>query len=292
MDIDTFKPINIRGAELRYRRKGHGEPFVLVHANIGDVRNLAAMEEKLAKHFEVINYCRRYHWPNKQILDGEDDPWEEQAEDLAALIGKLQLGPVHLYGNSSGAILCLLVARTRPDLVRSLFLAEPIGMTIFMPRLPPGIFDLLNLLWRWPFALIPLVTFGATTAGPCATAFGKGDLEGGLRTFRRGLFNEKQNAALTTERVQQMRDNIKPHASAFIGSGLPKMTETEMGNIKVPTLFLTGENTCTPHRVMDYYMTRMIPGAKEVQIKWAGHLVHEDNPDDVVREILKLLNRI
>lgn len=38
-------------------------------------------------------------------------------------------------------------------------------------------------------------------------------------------------------------------------------------------------------------MTSILPGAKEAQIKGAGHLVHEDRPDEVVAAVLDFLKK-
>jgi pimeloyl-ACP methyl ester carboxylesterase len=287
MDVASFKPITIRGAELRYRRQGQGEPLVLVHANISDVRSLAVIAEKLAPHFEVITYCRRFHWPNTPLGDSQPDPWEEQALDLAFLIDALELGPVYVLGNSSGGTLAMMLARDRSELVKGLILEEPVAITVLMPHVPPTISDLVYLLWTCPWAFIPTVLFGANVMARCEANFQRGDDEAGLRTFARGVIGEKHTSTMSLERWDQMRANLKPHAAIFTGVGLPKFSEQEARNIRVPTLFLTGEATVSTHRWMDYYISRMIPGAKQVTVEGAGHLVHESNPDSVVKEIVQ-----
>ena len=62
MDEQSFTTINIRGAKLRYRRSGSGEPFVLAHPNISDARSFAKTEPMLAKHVDVITIYRRHYW--------------------------------------------------------------------------------------------------------------------------------------------------------------------------------------------------------------------------------------
>ena len=92
MESQSFTKVNIRGAELRYRRSGSGEPLILIHPNISDARSFTRIEPMLAQHFDVVTFCRRYHWPNMALEDGQDDQWEEHAEDLVVLIENLNLG--------------------------------------------------------------------------------------------------------------------------------------------------------------------------------------------------------
>jgi pimeloyl-ACP methyl ester carboxylesterase len=289
MDKQSFTPINIRGAELNYQRSGSGEPLILIHPNISDARSFARIEPLLAKYFDVITLCRRHHWPNEPLADGEDDQWDEHAQDLAVFIEKLQLGSAHVLGNSNSALIALILARNRPELVKSLTLEEPVGIPIFLPRTPPGIFDLLHLLWYFPRLFLPLVLFGARVMPVCDAAFRAGDNEAGLQAFARAVIGEEQMKAMPPERVEQMRANVKPHAAIWTGAGMPKFSEQDLRGIKTPTLFVTGEQTTSTHTWTDYYMAPMVPGAKEARIQGAAHFVHEDKPDEVVAAMLDYL---
>lgn len=282
----------IRGAELRYRRSGVGEPLILLHPNISDVRSFNKIEPLLSQHFDTVTFCRRHHWPNEPLADGQDDQWEEHAEDLVTLIEKLSLGPAHILGNSNSGLIALILSRNHPGVVKSLILEEPVGIPIFLSRLPPGIADLLHLVWYFPRLFFPLVIFGATVMPVCEAAFQKGDNEAGLQAFAHAVIGERQMSIMSSERVDQMRANIKPHAAIWTGRGMPKFTEKDLRGIKIPTLFLTGEYTASTHIWMDYYMASMIPGAREIQIKGAGHLVHEDMPEEVVAAMLAFLKQL
>jgi pimeloyl-ACP methyl ester carboxylesterase len=261
----------------------------LIHPNISDARSFARIEPLLAKHFDVITLCRRHHWPNEPLADGEDDQWDEHALDLAVFIENLKLGSAHILGNSNSALIALILARNRPELVRSLTLEEPVGIPIFLPRTPPGIFDLLHLLWYFPRLFLPLVLFGARVMPVCDAAFRAGDNEAGLQAFARAVIGEEQMKAMPPERMEQMRANIKPHAAIWTGAGMPKFSEQDLRGIKTPTLFVTGEHTTNTHTWTDYYMAPMVPGAKETRIQGAAHLVHEDKPDEVVAAMLDYL---
>jgi pimeloyl-ACP methyl ester carboxylesterase len=189
--------IDSQGTTLAFRESGRGDPMVLVHANISDMRSWEPLEPLLAEHFRVIDYSRRFHHPNLPPDDGEVDALEQHAEDLVALIQSLGLGKVHLVGNSSGAFVCLLVAKMRPDLVRTLTLEEPPVVSMFLRALPPKAAELFKLLFWSPGALVELVGFGAGTIGPATRAFEEERDAEALELFARGVLGEAAYATIT-----------------------------------------------------------------------------------------------
>jgi pimeloyl-ACP methyl ester carboxylesterase len=277
--------IDINGTLLAYRDSGSGDPLVLVHASISDMRSWEPLEPIVAKHFRVINYSRRFAFPNRPIGDQVDDALASHVEDLIELIEKLQLGKVHLVGNSSGAFICLLLAHKRPDLVRTLTLEEPPVVSMFLQALPPKPGDVLKLLLSSPATLVEFIKFGARTIGPATKAFKARKDDVALDIFARGVLGDAAYAKTSFTRRQQMRDNLKPHRAALLGSGLPVFTAADAAAIKVPTQLVRGSNTPGFQRRINQRLVKLIPGARGVCIPDASHLVHEDNPRAVAAEI-------
>lgn len=283
--------IELGGASFAYRDHGSGDPLVLVHASISDMRSWEPIEPQLALHFRVINYSRRFAHPNRPIDDGSDDAFGPHVDDLIALIEKLQLGKVHLVGNSSGAFICLLAAQKRPDLVRTLTLEEPPVVSMFLQALPPKPAEVFKLLRASPLTLASFIRFGAGTIGPATKAFQKGQDGKALNIFARGVLGRTAYSRISAERKQQMLDNVKPHRAALLGSGLPVFTAADAAAIQVPTQLLHGSNTPGFQRRINQRLAELIPGSKSVCISYASHLVHEDNPHAVVRAIRRFCNR-
>lgn len=67
---------------------------------------------------------------------GGDYSPTRQARVLVRLLEQQGRGPVHLFGNSMGGVICLLVAAARPDLVRTLTLISP-AMPVLRPSSGP-----------------------------------------------------------------------------------------------------------------------------------------------------------
>ncbi|MFJ8914897.1 alpha/beta fold hydrolase [Amycolatopsis sp. NPDC102389] len=82
--------------------------------------------------------------------DGFDFSLDAHAEIVASHIESLEAGPVHLFGNSMGGAVALLVAARRPELVKTLTLISPA-----MPDLRPSMKRLSDP--RMAFAYLPLI---------------------------------------------------------------------------------------------------------------------------------------
>lgn len=277
--------IDIGGVPFAYRESGRGDPMVLVHANISDLRSWAPLEPLVAEHFRVINYSRRFAHPNCPPDDEVGDALAPHVEDLVALIEKLCLGKVHLVGNSSGAFVCLLAAQKRPDLVRTLTLEEPPVVSMFIQALPPKPDEIFKLLFSSPGALVALLKFGAGAISPATKAFQEGNDGAAINFFARGVLGDAAYAKISLARKQQMMDNAKAHRASLLGAGLPVFTSADAAAIKAPTQLICGSDTPGFQRRINQRLAALIPGAKDVYVPSASHFVHEDNPQAVAEAI-------
>ena len=281
----TKQKIDIDGALFAYRESGRGDPMVLVHASLSDLRSWEPLETLVAERFRVVNYSRRFAFPNRPIDDGVDEVLSQHADDLIALVEKLRLGRVHLVGNSSGAFVCLLAAQRRPDLVRTLTLEEPPVVSMFLRALPPEPGELFRLLFSSPGALVALLRFGAGAIGPATKAFREGDDDAAIGLFARGVLGGAAYARLAPARKQQMRDNVEAHRAALLGAGLPVFTAADAAAITVPTQLVRGSESPAFQRRINQRLAARIPGAKDVCVPGASHFVHEDNPRAVAEAL-------
>jgi len=287
-----YDQIQVNGASLAYRDMGRGEPLILVHGHISDIRSWEPIQAKLADRFRVIVYSRRYAWPNQEIGDQEGEDWLVHVDDLAAIIEKLNLGLAHVLGCSSGAYITILLAAKRPELVKMVLLEEPPAISVFLPRLPPGIWDVLSLLIWHPFAFLPVMSFGATVIAPVITAATKGNDDQVLGIFGPGALGRAVYDNLTPERRQQVQDNKKWLCNFWRYSQMPPLLEDEYRKIKAPLLMLTGARTIPSQRPIDSRVAALVPGGKEVIIPDAAHLIHEDNPDRVFEEVVAFVETV
>jgi pimeloyl-ACP methyl ester carboxylesterase len=107
----------VNGAKLYTESLGQGTPVLFLHGGLMFFDNAYAQQrDYFAVHHRVIGIDQRGHGHSP------DGPWQLSyqlmADDTAALIQKLKVGPVDVVGHSDGADIALLLARDHPELVR------------------------------------------------------------------------------------------------------------------------------------------------------------------------------
>ncbi len=104
------------GIELHYVERGTGVPVVFVHGSLSDGGYWNdQLGPFVASGYRAIAYSRRFNPPNTNIPQPGYSAATD-ADDLAALIEKLQLGKVHVIGHSYGALTALFLAVKHPSL--------------------------------------------------------------------------------------------------------------------------------------------------------------------------------
>ena len=198
--------LRINGASLEYAEYGEGEPLVLVHGSASDYRTWHSQQEEFAHRYRVINFSRRYHWPNEQIPAEAAYSMLEHVDDLQALIQELGAVPAHLMGHSYGAFLCLLIAIKDPEIVRTLVLAEPPVITLFVSNTPKPL-ELLKLLVTRPRTAIAVLKFGAKGVAPAMAAAKHDDPKNATRLFGKTLLGQQFYSQLSEGRLEQVDAN-------------------------------------------------------------------------------------
>jgi pimeloyl-ACP methyl ester carboxylesterase len=283
--------VTLDGVSLAYREVGTGEPVVLVHGGLGDMRTWDAQLGPLGARFRAIAYSRRYARPNEAISPGADDPMPVHVDDLVAFLHALGAFPAHLVGNSWGAFICLLTAIRHPDVVRSLVLEEPPLLPLVLgsgPRPQPSV--LARSLRRRPRATLAVLAFGLRTSAPMAWAYRRGDADRALQLFASGVLGRQALARLTPQRRQQMRESAAELHAEF-RAGFPPLTETEVRGVRAPALLLTGEHSPAIERTLSKWLADLLPDAEQVVVPGASHLMHEDAPAFVNDNIVRFLTR-
>jgi pimeloyl-ACP methyl ester carboxylesterase len=282
--------VNVSGRPLEYGEIGSGEPLVLVHGSASDYRTWHLQQEAFAERFRVIYFSRRYHWPNDPIPDGADYTMDEHVTDLQALVRSLDAAPAHLVGHSYGAFLCLLLAMREPSLVRTLVLAEPPVITLFVSNIPKPL-ELLKLLATRPRTAAALIKFGAKGVAPARKAFQEGDLNAGIRTFGNAVFGAGGYDRLPEPRKAQVHDNLSNVKAELLGSGFVPLDAKELQRVEVPVLLVTGEKSISLfHRLTDR-LQELLPRTERVEIPAASHMMHEANAPAYNRAVQSFLER-
>ena len=106
--------------ELHVDVFGTGDPAIFVHGSFGWGLDTFPEQRALSDEYRIILVDRRGFAGSSSL---EAMGWPADMHDVAALLD--DVGPAHLVGQSYGAVVALLAAGLRPQLVRSLVAIEP-----------------------------------------------------------------------------------------------------------------------------------------------------------------------
>jgi pimeloyl-ACP methyl ester carboxylesterase len=236
-------------------------PLVIVHGLFGSARNWAGMAKRLAVGRRVLAVDMRNHGSS---------PWAA-THDYAALAADLTeviaaQGPMaDVLGHSMGGKAAMVLALTRPDLVRRLVVGDiaPVSYTHDQSHLISAMRDVdLTRVTRRSEA-DKLLAETVEEAGVRAFLLQSLDIEG--RRWRLNL---------------DVLEAEMPQILGWPGIG---------GRADGPTLFLTGS---TSRYVLPEHETKILalfPAARFVSVTGAGHWLHADRPEEVASAIQSFL---
>lgn len=125
---------DVNGIQLYYEVAGTGRPLILLHGGLGAIEMFGANLPALAKGRQVIAVDLQAHGRTADI-DRPLSP-ELMAEDIAALIGHLELERPDVMGYSLGGFVALNLAARHPDLVgRLVLVSTPFRRDGFYPEI-------------------------------------------------------------------------------------------------------------------------------------------------------------
>jgi pimeloyl-ACP methyl ester carboxylesterase len=168
--------VNIKGYQLEYLESGNGEPLVFVHGSASDYRIWRSQQDEFSKFYRTITYSRRYHFPNEPVKDGTEYSMAEHVDDLKEFLIEMNAVPANLVGHSYGAFICLLLSVREPKMVRSLILAEPPVITLFVSNNPKPS-EILKLVFKSPKTAASIIKFGVKGINPAVKELRKGNIE-------------------------------------------------------------------------------------------------------------------
>ncbi len=258
--------------------KGKGEPVVLVHGIPTDYRAWTSQIDALSGSFRAITYSRRYAFPNKREGDVMDSTIQNNAADLAALLGQLGAGPVHLVGHSYGGFIAAYLATTTTGLVRSLVLVEPaIGPLLLKNEKSTA--ESISLLLRSPSAALSARRFLTKYNGPSLKALERGDNAKAVRLNVEGVQDHDGAFDRLPEPVKAMMlDNsvtVKEVATPF-----PILTRADLSRIAVPSMVVTGQTSALWLRKIAEIAASSIPGCRLARINGSGHYPHVERAQE------------
>lgn len=268
-----LKKISVNGDELAYVEEGAGEPVVLVHGSLVDYRYTLPLMRELARGHRVINYSRRCHAPNP-CPPGAAYSHRLHAEDLAALIRELKIGPAHIVGHSYGGAVAVYMAQQHPELVRSLVLVEP-GLYGIMPTHERALQVRQEM---------------AAAVERARDALAHEMEEEAVRQLVDMILRPRRFTELSMEMRAALLENLPSwRAAAAAATPPPPFTCEHAEQLRLPALLLEGEKSAPEYGLVNSELARCLPEARRVKIPAADHNLVYEQPQAVAQAVSEFL---
>lgn len=125
--------VEVHGSKLYVETSGRGAPIVFLHGGLHHFDNTFALQrDDFAATRTVIGIDQRGHGHSPD--DARPFSYKTMADDTAAVIQQMGVGPVDVVGHSDAGNVGLILARAYPQLVRRLVIS---GANM-RPALPPA----------------------------------------------------------------------------------------------------------------------------------------------------------
>ncbi len=242
----------VNGAELSYHDEGRGEPIVLAHAFPLSSAMWEEQIDALATRFRVIAPDMR-GFGNSARGQGIAS-LDQAADDLAGLIGALELPKVTLVGLSMGGYIAFALLRRHPELVARLVLADTRA----------GADSAEGRQSREASAQLAETQGAAAVAEQLLPKLLSAAAPAGVRDEARKIILANDPAGIA---AAQRAMAARPDSSE------------QLAGIAIPTLIIVGgDDALTPPSEAEA-MHRAIAGSRLVTLEGAGHLANLEAPD-------------
>jgi 3-oxoadipate enol-lactonase len=272
----------VNGIEMYYEEQGSGDPLLLI-------MGLAA--DSLAWMFQLPDFSKRYRtivFDNRGVGRSSKPagPYTiaQMADDAAGLLDKIGIQRTHVVGVSMGGMIAQELALRHPSRARSLVLA----CTYAKPDV--GVERQMES---------SLTAFGGSR-GP------NGEIQVDLRKLDPMMFF--QHLLPTVFNAQFIMTELPKLMQVFSGAlqygfsmeailaqtmaAQSHNTLDRLGQIKAPTLVLTGDSDLLIPPTCSDTLAAKIPGAKLVKIPGGSHGFNFETPDLFNREVLSFLESV
>jgi esterase len=262
VDVRTMA---VNGYPMAYSDKGSGPTIVLVHGILSDLRLWFLQTDPpptmpvvpLSSKYRTVAISLRHHWPEPWSGKDSDYSIAQHTADVIEFIRQLG-GPVYLVGWSRGGRIALDVARSRPDLVTKLVLAEPVADSL----LPAG---------------DPVLAEQAKTSKEAGERLAGGDLEGSLQVVVDSASGAGSWSRMPEQAKQTIRDNVQTLPASIADAG-QRVGCRDLTRVRMPVLIVVSGAVTPRYSRGAAGIANCLRQAEQIVIPDAAHNMNVMNP--------------
>jgi pimeloyl-ACP methyl ester carboxylesterase len=115
--------VTSEGDELYYEVRGSGRPVLMIPGGGGNGGVYSAVADILSDEYKVITYDRRAN-ARSTLNTPQNFEISQQSRDAVAVLTASGETSAFIFGNSSGAVIALAIAKAQPQAVRAVIVHE------------------------------------------------------------------------------------------------------------------------------------------------------------------------
>lgn len=239
---------------LRYDDEGPGPAVVLLHSAVCDRRMWDPQMAGLTSRFRVVR-------PDLRGFGETPLPAEQFgfADDVIALLDRLDIGRVAVVGSSMGGRVALELAAGWPDRVNALVLLCP------------------------AFRGVDSTAAADEFEEREETLLEAGDIDGAVELNVATWLGPEASKETRKLVALMQRHAFDVQLAAEEGDDVPELdaVHPDLADIRAPTLIVSGDLDMDHFRNVAEHLRRTIEKSRLVTLTWAGHLPSLERPDDV-----------
>ncbi|SOD73174.1 pimeloyl-ACP methyl ester carboxylesterase [Jatrophihabitans sp. GAS493] len=262
------------------------EPALFVHGLGGSSTNWTDLAAQLSP------------WLDIEAIDlpgfgrsgpARDDNYSTQsfANLVIAYLEQSNRGPVHLFGNSMGGLISIVVAAARPDLVRTLTLVSPAVPDLRPGRVRVNPLPLLLVPGFGTLALRKLAQTSPKTRARQTVELVFGDPAKVTSNRMAEAIAEVQERGGMSWASSAMLSSLRGMVGYYLVAGA-RGAWARMASISVPTLVVWGDRDKLVDVGLAPRVATTIPDARLLILPGVGHVAQMEDPQSTARAFLQM----
>jgi pimeloyl-ACP methyl ester carboxylesterase len=263
--------------KLFYRKYGKGPPLIILHGLYGSSDNWVTIAKSLSEFYTVYLPDQRNHGqsPHNDIHD-----YDSMSQDLFELTKELKINKFFLAGHSMGGKTAISFALKWPEMINGLLIAD-ISPFINETTKHSAYNQHLTILKAMLYIDLSQISTRREAESVLLEKIPSEKVRGFiLKNLKRATdnrFSWKINVFSLLNNLEKIMESIDRQAA---------LNQQITG---FPVIFLKGEDS--DYLPFDDFrdIQKVFPAAEFVEVPNAGHWIHSDQPDAVIKNIKKLL---
>lgn len=272
--------IEINNLEVHVKKMGQSEPvFVLLHGFGASLYSWNAVMEPFSRLGSVIAYDRPAFGLTERPLQWKgQNPYgsESQVELLIGLLDHFGVQRAILVGNSAGGTVAMQTALAAPERVAALILVDP---AVYNGGGPPA--------WSRPLLNTPQMR----RLGPLVVR----QIQARGAELIESAWHDPSRLTAETLALYQKPLQVENWDKAlweFTLASRPSGLVKRLPEFNLPLLVITGDDDRIVPTADSIRLASELPGAQLVVIPNAGHVPHEEQPDEFILAVTNFIHTL